>query len=228
MTESKFEERRPPRPFNLAAVAVTGVLAGGFLGATTNAVNGSVSPLYFITILHWGSVENIHRASVALGAFEGLLFGVFLSCVFTLGVGVITGSACTYRFALKHLLGILAGTYGSWALGGMAVLGLATLSPEFYRRTFIGVPEEFASMLGYAWVGGSIWGAELGSLVCVILGLVLLRSNWRYQVDTPKMIPMPPNALGDPRRGGQKLTDERFTSLPAPECPDRRYSDRAS
>ncbi len=34
-------------------------------------------------------------------------------------------------------------------------------------------------MLRYAWVGGSIWGTELGGLLSVILGVVVLRANWR-------------------------------------------------
>jgi hypothetical protein len=55
---------------------------------------------------------------------------------------------------------------------------LATLSPEFYRRTFIGVPVGVRPMLAYAWVGGSIWGLEIGGLMSVVLGLVVLRANW--------------------------------------------------
>src|SRR5262249_18668302 len=43
--------RRQPRPLALAGIAISGVLAGGFLGGTTNAVNGIVSPRYFVTIL---------------------------------------------------------------------------------------------------------------------------------------------------------------------------------
>ena len=72
--------------------------------------------------------------------------------------------------------------YLCWAFGGLAAMGLATLSPDFYRQAFIGVPNEFGAMLRYAWVGGSIWGAELGGLVSVVVGLVVLRANWRRQV----------------------------------------------
>jgi hypothetical protein len=169
----------PPRPLDLAATALCGVMASAFLGATTNAVNGWVSPLYFVTILGWHDVEDVWRASIAQGVFEGLLFGVLFSLVFSVGVGVITGAACTFRFAFAHLLGILAGAYCCWGIGGLAAMGLATLSPEFYRRAFIGVPQEFGAMLRYAWVGGSIWGAELGGLVSVTVGLVVLRANWR-------------------------------------------------
>ncbi len=175
----------PPRPLALAATAVSGVLASGFLGGTTNAVNGRVSPLYFVNVLGWYDVDNVWRASIAQGVFEGLLFGVFFSLVFTVATGVMTRAACSFWFALAHLLGILAGAYCCWVLGGLAGMGLATLSPEFYRRAFIGVPQEHGAMLRYAWVGGSIWGAELGGLVSVATGLVVLRANWRRRVGGP-------------------------------------------
>jgi hypothetical protein len=168
-----------PRPLALAGIAVSGVLASGFLGATTNAVNGRVSPLYFVTILGWHDVTDVWRASIAQGAFEGLLYGVFFSLVFTTATGIITAASCPYGLALRHLLGILAGAYACWALGGLAGMGLASLSPDFYRGAFIGVPARRGPMLRYAWVGGSIWGAELGGFASVILGLVVLRANWR-------------------------------------------------
>jgi hypothetical protein len=40
-------------------------MAGGFLGATTNAVNGRVSPFYFVTALGWHYVADVWRASIA-------------------------------------------------------------------------------------------------------------------------------------------------------------------
>jgi hypothetical protein len=171
-------QQPPTRPLTLFAVALSGVAASALLGAATNAVNGAVSPRYFITILHWHDVENVWRASIAQGVFEGLCFGLFFSLLFTAGTGVLTGAACDYAFAFKHLLGVVAAALAFWAVGGLAAMGLATLSPEFYRRAFLGVPDEFGPMLAYAWVGGSIWGVQLGGLVSVVLVLVVMRANW--------------------------------------------------
>jgi hypothetical protein len=171
-----------PRPVALAGIAATGICAGALFGACTNAVNGAVSPTYFVNILRWHGVEDVWRASIAQGIFEGLLFGTMFALVFTTGAGIITSAAATYTFALKHLLGIVAGVFICWLLGGLLAMGLASLSPEFYRRAFIGVPDESTAMLAYAWVGGSIWGAQFGALVCVVLGLVILRARWRQSI----------------------------------------------
>jgi hypothetical protein len=170
---------RPSRPVELTAIALTGILAGVVVGAAANAVNGLVSPTYFITILRWQNVEDVWRASAAQGIFEGLAFGFVFSMIFTIATGIITSTSCTYSFAFKHLCGVVAGAFSFWTLGGLGAMGLATLSPEFYRRAFIGVPEEFGAMLGYAWVGGSIWGVQFGGFLCVVLGIFFLRANWR-------------------------------------------------
>jgi hypothetical protein len=179
MAEDKTIGTPQTRPLALAALALTGVLACALLGAVANAVNGYVSPLYFKTILGWGDVEDLWRASIAQGVLEGLLFGVALSLLYTTIVGLVTGASCSYEFGLKHLLAILLGALVAWSLGGLAAVALASLSPEFYRRAFYGVPAEASAMRRYAWVGGSMWGVELGGLVSVILGLVVLRANWR-------------------------------------------------
>lgn len=192
------------RPLTLFAIAVSGVLASAFLGGSTNAVNGLVSPRYFVTILGWHNVADVWRASIAQGIFEGFCFGVFFSLVFTAGTGTITGASCRYGFAFKHLVWILAGAYLGWIIGGLAGMGLATLSPEFYSQTFFGVPREFGERLAYAWVGGSIWGAELGGLVSVVLGLVVLRASWKrlqqppaWQRRMPDEEPPSPSNLAD-------------------------------
>jgi hypothetical protein len=167
-----------PRPLALTALFGAGVLASAVLGGVTNAVNGWASPTYFVNIMRWRDVEDVWRASVAQGIFEGLLFGVLFALIFVTGAGLITRASCTFGFGFKHLLGIVSAALVCWVLGGLLAMGLATLSPEFYRRAFHAVPQEFGPMLAYAWVGGSIWGAQLGGLVSIIVGLVLLRGNW--------------------------------------------------
>jgi len=179
MPSNNFIIEPETRPLTLFAIAVSGVLATAFLGGSTNVVNGLVSPRYFVTIMGWHDVTDVWRASIAQGMFEGFCFGLFFSLVFTAGTGIITGASCRYGFACKHLLGILAGAYLSWAIGGLAGMALAAVSPEFYSRTFIGVPQAFGERLAYAWVGGSLWGVELRGLLSVVLGLVVMRANWR-------------------------------------------------
>ena len=78
-----LEVKQDARPLALAGIAVSTVLVSAFFGGSTNAINGWVSPSYFVTILGWRGVENVWRASIAQGIFEGLLFGVFFSLLFT-------------------------------------------------------------------------------------------------------------------------------------------------
>lgn len=169
------------RPYALIGLAATTILAGAMLGAGTNAINGTVSPRYFVTILRWDHVADIWRASVAQGILEGLVFGAGFALIFTLVVGIVTRAGCTYAAGARCLLWIMAGACGCWVLGGVLAMGLASLSPDFYRNTFIGVPNETAAMLRYAWVGGSIWGVEMGGALSVAAGLVIFSVRWRRQ-----------------------------------------------
>jgi hypothetical protein len=187
----------PIRPLSLFALAVTGVLLSGALGAITNSINGLVSPYYFMQFFKLWFVPDealLWRMTVAQGIFEGLLFGVFFSLVFATVAGVITGASCPYLFGLKYLLGIVAGALACWALGGAVAVGLAALSPDFFLKTFPRAPTGPAAMMAFAWVGGSIWGAELGGLVCVILGLVALRGEWIRQQEAAE-VPLSPQVV---------------------------------
>ena len=184
MSETALTGTVQQRSIALFGIAATAVLASGLLGGVTNSINGLVSPQYYVAILHWHEVGDVWRAAVAQGIFEGLCFGVFFSTVYSVGLGLMTRVACTYRFGVRHLCGVVAGAFVFWLIGGAAALGLATLSPDFYRKTFYGVPSEAGPMLRFAWVGGSIWGVELGGVVSVILGLVIVRASWQRRVAT--------------------------------------------
>ncbi len=167
------------RPGALFKVALSGVALGAILGALTNAVNGWVSPLYFRVVLRWDDVQDIWRACVAQGILEGVLSGLVIAVAFTTVVGLVSKGRSPYGLAALHLLLIAAAALACWAIGGVVAIGLAALSPEFYRHTFPGVPEDFGPMIRYAWVGGSIWGVHLGGLAALIVGSVRFRARWR-------------------------------------------------
>jgi hypothetical protein len=167
------------RPLALVGIAVTGVLTGAILGALTNSINGRISPIYFQTVLHWRDVADVWRATIAQGIFEGLLFGLFLALVFTIVVGIVSKVRCSYQFGAVILVFIAIAALICWTVGGLIGIALAALSPEFFRHTFNMSPNNFEQMLGFAWVGGSIWGIEFGGFALTILGSFLFYARWK-------------------------------------------------
>ncbi|HSZ57058.1 MAG TPA: hypothetical protein VK797_15430 [Tepidisphaeraceae bacterium] len=69
--------RRPYRPVALVGIAITAVVAGMFVGAATNAVNGAVSPTYFEIVMGWDS-SGVWLASVQQGILEGFVIEILL------------------------------------------------------------------------------------------------------------------------------------------------------
>ena len=126
----------------------------------------------------WQDVQNVWRASIAQGIFEGFIYGVFFAIIFTAFVGWISKGKCTFGFAFRYLLLILLAVLMFWIIGGVSAMLLAWFSPEFYSHTFKSVPKELPDMLRYAWVGGSITGAQFGSLISLVIGCVLFRTKW--------------------------------------------------
>ena len=166
----------------VVAIALTCVVLGALIGGASNTVNGAVSPAYFKNIMRWDDVANVWRASIAQGIFEGLIFGVLFAILFAVVYGIVTRGECTYAYAARFLVCFAGAILACWAVGGIVAIGLATLSAEFYRETFIRVPEEFGPMLRYAWVGGSIWGGQIGRVLTEILGSVIFRNTWRRKL----------------------------------------------
>jgi hypothetical protein len=177
--ETAKKQPENPQPVALLCIAATAIVGGAVIGASTNAINGAVSPSYFRNVMRWHDVEHLWRASIAQGIFEGLIYGIMFSVVFTLVVGRVTHARFSFTFAFRHLLAIVAAIYCCWVVGGIIGMGLAMLSPEFYRNTFMGVPHPFGEMLRYAWVGGSIWGAMFGGLLAAVIGSLLFAVRWR-------------------------------------------------
>jgi hypothetical protein len=168
-----------PRPGALLVIALATIGTGGLLGAATNAVNGAVSPIYFVNILRWEHVAYVWRAAIAQGIFEGFIYGTVFAIIFTLVVGLVSKARATLGFALKHLATAGGVALLCWCVGGLLAMGLATLSPGFYRNTFTGVPNEFEAMLRYAWVGGSIWGVMFGAVLSAVIACTMAAADWR-------------------------------------------------
>lgn len=166
------------RPLDLAVIPFLIVVAAMAFGASTNAINGLVSEQYFVTIMGWSDVVSIWRAAVVQGIFEGSLFGVVLALVFTMSSGLITGTKAPFVFYARHVGGILVGAFACWVLAGAIAVLLCLFSPEWFQRAVRGAPSEAGAMVTYAWVAGSIWGAQLGGVVSTLVGLVILRSRW--------------------------------------------------
>jgi hypothetical protein len=170
------------RPFAMIGIAVTTILAGPLVGVTTNAVNGLVSPTYFVSVMGWNLVSNVWLASIQQGIYEGTVCGFILSFILTLSVGLITQARCRYSILLKWLLILLLIGYMQWIVGGVLGMTFAAANPGAFQRMFIGVPGDYMQMLRYAWVGGSIWGSELCSLPLVAIGIITFWMRWKKRL----------------------------------------------
>jgi len=158
-------------------VALSCIALGGFIGATTNMINGAVSPYYFKAVMYW-DFEDIWIASLAQGILEGLLYGIIFALIFTTGFGIVTKGQAPYSFAFKQLLKIIAIVFACWTIGGLLAMFLATLSSNFYKDHFPLAPSDKTELLKFAWVGGSIWGGMIGGLLSSILGVAVTKKSW--------------------------------------------------
>ncbi|WP_337177241.1 hypothetical protein [Paludisphaera sp.] len=87
------------------------------------------------------------------------------------------------RISARYLAAIASAALTCGTIGGLIAMGLASLRPEFYRRAFIGVPDDPATMLRYAWVGGSIMGPQLGGFAAVVVASILFAARWRTRLE---------------------------------------------
>jgi hypothetical protein len=222
--------RLKPRPLALYAIAVWAVLMGVIVGVTTNTINSWVSPAYtsysryaffgwlrhkaFLRALFWPNDQDYWHGGFALGIGWGLFFGVILSALFTVSIGVITRRSCSFTFAFKYLLGILLGVIICWAIGGLIALGATSFYCGLSGRKIIFL------ILQDAWVGGSTWGVELGVFLSLLVAIVLLRAKWLRQLtgsstapnDPTLFLSAPPTGIATQNQEGQFQQAPSFES----------------
>lgn len=150
---------------------------GALIGGGTNAINGIVSPTYFINILGWEAHYNIWVMSIFQGIFEGLLYGFIFAVVYTTVASLKIEAPVKNIELFKFFITLGTAVLVFWFSGGIIAVLLAYLGPEFYRNAFIAVPKETEAMLRYAWVGGSIWGGLLGGVLSLVVGVSIFKQK---------------------------------------------------
>jgi hypothetical protein len=158
-----------------AKAAFLCVFAGAFIGASTNAVNGALSPEYYRAVLGW-DFPGIWAASVAQGIMKGALYGV-LFAVFILLVVLLSKRRISWGHIRRPILKAAGLVYLAWLAGGVISLLLACVSPDFYRNIFREVPPQLIPLMKFAWVGGSIQGAVYGGLVSAIVTAIGIKNE---------------------------------------------------
>lgn len=177
MLDSKMTEEFR-KPFNLLYLAFVIIGIAVFIGASTNLINGMVSEEYFRKIMAW-DFNGIWLAAVFQGISEGAIYGFLFSFVFTLGFAQITKMEADWSFAKRQLKKIVLIIYSFWILGGIIAIILAFVFPENYDRIIYSVPKETIPRMGYAWVGGSIWGGLVGGIISIIWALKSTKQEWK-------------------------------------------------
>ena len=70
--------------------------------------------------------------------------------------------------------------YALWIIGGLIAIVLAFTFREQYDQLIYSVPKETMPRIGYAWVGGSIWGGGMvGGIISVIYSLTVTNRDWK-------------------------------------------------
>jgi hypothetical protein len=167
----------PPQLKVLMLLASVILCIAGVFGGATNAINAWISPDYFHNLLGIGWSD-----AVARGVLEGSAFGLLFSLIVTTTVAFITGDACDYRSAFLLVGRLLLIELALWIAGGVCGLLLAAGFPGDFRATFFQAPDEHGPLLRFAWVGGSIWGAEFAGLAATVFLLIRFAARWRRKI----------------------------------------------
>jgi len=160
-----------------------GLLLGIAIGAATNFVNGTVSEDYFRVVLFGPYAPNVRMLAVGQGMLEGGALGLFFGFVFALSSAASTGLRARLRFSSAILFTAVGIVLACWVIGGILGMSLAAAATDFFVRIFYRqTPSSFATLLRFAWVGGTIWGAYAGTALATVFGCVLMHLRWKKHI----------------------------------------------
>jgi len=171
----------PLRPVSLLVLLLAGPALGALTGIFTNLINARVSPYYFAAILGWNENEAPRRA-IGQGALEGVVLGLFFGVFFSIAVAASTRLRCDIRTGTRPLMQAVIIVLIAWFAGGVAGVAFAGGEPRTFSAIVIAAPSDPDALMRYGWVGGSIWGAYLGTILALIVSTVSLHVRWRKRL----------------------------------------------
>ena len=174
---------RQRHPREILALFPLSVLAGAVLGAFTNAINDWISPEYFQTVT--GGVvplsSQIWAPSIGQGVSKGAMMGAICGLILTLYIGVVSHLQAPLRSSAKALFETLAFTLLFWVIGGINAILLALAVPQFYDL-FLGLSASMSDTINFAWIEGSVAGAQWGGLLAVSIACARFGAHWKQQL----------------------------------------------
>jgi hypothetical protein len=189
MTRAPLDEIRWWTPLALVGLCVW---AGAVLGFATNAVNGRVSPEYFQAVMRWPR-EDVPAFAVVQGMFEGGALGLLFGLVFAIAVAASSRLRCPVPLAAGVVWRTVLLALACWAAGGAAGVAVAAVAGDWLGLVLAPVPPDSGHMLGYGWVGGSIWGGYAAAAIGAVYGAVSLHRRWhRHWAETTPAFPVLP------------------------------------
>ena len=93
-------------------------------------------------------------------------------------IGLVSHLRSPLKFSAKTLFETLAFTLSLWVIGGINAILLALFIPQFYDF-FIGLPTSISDTINFAWVQGSMVGAQWGGLLAVCIACARFGARWK-------------------------------------------------
>lgn len=160
-----------------------GALCGALIGIFTNAINGLISPTYFVVMMGWNtdSAFQIWARSMAQGALEGCGLGAFLGFILMISVGFTSRLHCPLKFSAPALFDTILVTLLLWFVFGFNAVLLALFAPQFYEL-FLSLPPSKGDAIRFAWVAGSVNSLGIGGLLAICFACARFNARWKQRM----------------------------------------------
>ncbi|MEM7571892.1 MAG: hypothetical protein AAF433_03280 [Bacteroidota bacterium] len=158
-------------PLRLGGVII---LIGMGIGLFINGIGGLVSPRFYEVALHLPGGASYPRILLQ-GVLEGALNGMIFALIYGMAYQLFTRNGANWSFLFKELKLVVLGVLACWIIGGMVGLIMEWSKSDvviYPPMSIVSLEKDY----GFAWVGSSILGAQVGGVVMALIGAIRL---WR-------------------------------------------------